>query len=34
MQAEKFDWLNLQSTHDLSATRPDHQVEPLIVVGM
>ena len=27
-------WLNLQSTHDLSANRPDHQVEPLIAVGM
>ncbi len=27
-------WLNLQSTHDLSANRPDHQVEPLFAVGM
>mgnify|MGYP006449439503 FL=1 len=23
-------WLNLQSTHDLSASRPDRHIEPLI----
>ncbi len=27
-------WLNLQTTHDLSANRPDNHVEPLIVAGM
>ena len=27
-------WLNLQSTYDLSANRPDHHVEPLIAAGM
>ena len=26
-------WLNLQSTHDLSANRLDHHVQPLIVAG-
>lgn len=26
-------WLNLQSIHDLSATRPDHHVQPLLSVG-
>ena len=26
-------WLNLQSIHDLSATRPDHHVSPLKNVG-
>jgi addiction module HigA family antidote len=27
-------WLNLQSIHELSASRPDHHVEPLIPAGM
>ncbi len=27
-------WLNLQSTHDLSANRPDHHVEPLAAASM
>jgi addiction module HigA family antidote len=27
-------WLNLQSIHDLSASRPNHHIEPLIAVGM
>ena len=27
-------WLNLQSTHDLSANRPDHHVEPLVAASM
>ncbi len=27
-------WLNLQSTHDLSAKRPDYHIEPLVVAGM
>ncbi len=27
-------WLNLQSTHDLSANRPSHHVQPLVAVGM
>ena len=27
-------WLNLQSTHDLSANRPGHHVEPLVAAGM
>jgi addiction module HigA family antidote len=27
-------WLNLQSIHDLSASRPNHHVEPLIASGM
>ncbi len=27
-------WLNLQSTHDLSANRPDYHVQPLVAVGM
>ena len=27
-------WLNLQSAHDLSAYRPDHHIEPLVVAGM
>ena len=27
-------WLNLQSTHDLSANRPDHRVEQLVAVSM
>jgi addiction module HigA family antidote len=27
-------WLNLQSTHDLSANRPDNHVEPLVATGM
>ena len=26
-------WLNLQSTHDLSAHKPEHHVELLIAVG-
>lgn len=27
-------WLNLQSTHDLSISRPDNHVEPLVVAGL
>ena len=27
-------WLHLQSIHELSANRPDHQFEPLIAAGM
>jgi len=27
-------WLNLQSTYDLSANRPDHHVQPLAAMGM
>jgi len=27
-------WLTLQSTHDLSANRPDNHVEPLVAAGM
>ena len=27
-------WLNLQSVHELSANRPDHHVEPLVVASM
>ncbi len=27
-------WLNLQSTHDLSANRPDNHVEPLVAAGI
>jgi addiction module HigA family antidote len=27
-------WLNLQSTHDLSANRPVNHVEPLVAAGM
>jgi addiction module HigA family antidote len=27
-------WLNLQSTHDLSANRPDYHVQPLAAVGI
>ena len=27
-------WLNLQSTHDLSASRPEYHVQPLIAIGM
>ena len=27
-------WLNLQSTHDLSANRPSTHVEPLVAAGM
>jgi len=27
-------WLNLQSVHDLSASRPDHHVQSLIAAGM
>jgi len=27
-------WLNLQSVHELSANRPDHHIEPLVVAGM
>ena len=27
-------WLNLQSTHDLSAKRPDHHVEQLVAANM
>lgn len=27
-------WLNLQSTHDLSANRPQKHIEPLVAVGM
>ena len=37
--SEAFDtspefWLNLQSTYDLSANKPDRHVESLIAVGM
>ena len=27
-------WLNLQSIHDLSAHRPEHHIQPLMVVGI
>ncbi len=27
-------WLNLQSAHDLSASRPDEHVEPLVAASM
>lgn len=27
-------WLNLQATHDLSATRPDNHIEPLVAASM
>ena len=27
-------WLNLQSTHDLSTTRPNHHVQPLVAASM
>ena len=27
-------WLNLQSTHDLSANRPDHHIEQLVAASM
>ena len=27
-------WLNLQSIHELSASRPDHHVEPLVAAGL
>jgi addiction module HigA family antidote len=27
-------WLNLQSSHDLSANRPNHHIEPLAAAGM
>ena len=27
-------WLNLQSTHDLSANRPDHHIQPLVAVSI
>ena len=27
-------WLNLQSTYDLSANRPDHHVKPLVAASM
>jgi addiction module HigA family antidote len=27
-------WPNLQSTHDLSAHKPDHHVQPIIAVGI
>ena len=27
-------WLNLQSSHDLSANRPDNHIEPLVAAGM
>jgi addiction module HigA family antidote len=27
-------WLNLQSVHDLSMSRPDNHIEPLIALGM
>ncbi len=27
-------WLNLQSTHDLSANRPNRHVQPLVAAGM
>ncbi len=27
-------WLNLQSTHDLSANRPNNHVEPMVAVGI
>jgi len=26
-------WLNLQSIHDLSASRPDHHIQPLVAEG-
>lgn len=27
-------WLNLQATHDLSANRPDHHIQPLAVLSI
>lgn len=27
-------WLNLQSTYDLSANRPNHHVQPLVAAGI
>jgi len=27
-------WLNLQSVHDLSASRPQNHIEPLVAIGM
>lgn len=27
-------WLNLQAVHDLSASRPDHHVQPLVAAGI
>ena len=27
-------WLNLQAAHDLSASRPDHHVQPLVAAGI